>query len=255
MFFVFSPFYFQDFGSSFLSLFWILFQVDCLFPLHLLGLVRFCLAPSSAMFFSVFSLCLTYCVWGLLFTGCRFIVPVVFGVCPQWLWLVQWVVSASWWRGLVLVFWWVRLDLVFLVSRCTSGGVFWGVCDLIMILGRLSANGWGCVPVLLGVWHRVSSTIACWSLSGPWSWHWDAGLWEIFSIWYYMELGGLLWSSVLNLALPPQRHSPDAWLENQEPVLHTAQNKREKKKRERKKKRSEERRVGKECRSRWSPYH
>ena len=47
-----------------------------------------------------------------------------------------------------------------------SGGVFWSVCDLIMISGSLSANGWGCVPVLLVVWHRVSSTVACWSLSG-----------------------------------------------------------------------------------------
>ena len=64
------------------------------------------------------------------------------------------------------VFWWIRLDLVFLVGRTTSGGVFWGVCDLIMILGSLSANGWGCVPVLLVVCHGVSSTVGCWSLSG-----------------------------------------------------------------------------------------
>ena len=49
------------------------------------------------------------------------------------------------------VFWWMRLDLVFQVGTSTSGGVFWGVCDLIMILGSLSANGWGCVPVLLVV--------------------------------------------------------------------------------------------------------
>ena len=41
---------------------------------------------------------------------------------------------------------------------CPSGGVFWGVCDLIMILGSLSANGWGCVLVLLVVWHGPSST-------------------------------------------------------------------------------------------------
>ena len=47
------------------------------------------------------------------------------------------------------VFWWIWLDLVFLVGRTISGGVFWGVCDLIIILG--SANGWGCVPVLLAV--------------------------------------------------------------------------------------------------------
>ena len=62
------------------------------------------------------------------------------------------------------VFWWMRLDLS--VGRTTSGGVLWGVCVLIMILGSLSASGWGCVPVLLVVWHRVSSTVACWSLSG-----------------------------------------------------------------------------------------
>ena len=64
------------------------------------------------------------------------------------------------------VFWWMRLDLVFLVGTSTSVGVFWGVCGLIMILGNLSANGWGCVPVLLVVRHRVSSTVDCWSLSG-----------------------------------------------------------------------------------------
>ena len=63
------------------------------------------------------------------------------------------------------VFWWMRLDLVFLVGTSMSAGVFWGVCVLIMILGSLSANGWGFVPVLLVVWHRVSSTVACWSLS------------------------------------------------------------------------------------------
>ena len=64
------------------------------------------------------------------------------------------------------VFWWMRLNLVFLLGRATSSGGFWVVCDLIMILGSLSANGWSCVPVLLVVSHRVSSTGACWSLSG-----------------------------------------------------------------------------------------
>ena len=65
------------------------------------------------------------------------------------------------------VFWWMSLHLVFLVGRTASGGFFWGVCNIIMILGSLSANGWGCVPVLLVVWHRVSIIVACWSLSGP----------------------------------------------------------------------------------------
>ena len=63
-------------------------------------------------------------------------------------------------------FWWVWLDLVFLVGRAASSGVFWGVSELSMILGSLSANGWSCVPVLLVVWHRVSSMVVCWSLSG-----------------------------------------------------------------------------------------
>ena len=74
------------------------------------------------------------------------------------------------------------LDLVFLVDRSTSCGVFWGVCGLIMILGSLSANGWGCVPVLLVVWHRVSSTVACWLLSEVGSWFCDGDLWVIFAV-------------------------------------------------------------------------
>ena len=69
------------------------------------------------------------------------------------------------WRGLVPLFWWMSLDLVFLVGWTVSGGVFWGVCELSMTLGSLSANGWCCVPVLLA-WHGVTSTGACWSLSG-----------------------------------------------------------------------------------------
>ena len=69
------------------------------------------------------------------------------------------------------VFWWMTLDLVFLGGRTASSCVFWGVCDLIMILGSLSANGWSCVPVLLVFWHGVSSSSACWLLSGAGSYH------------------------------------------------------------------------------------
>ena len=65
------------------------------------------------------------------------------------------------------VFWRMGLDLFFLVGRIASGGVFGGgICELSMILGSLSANGWGSVPVLLVVCCGVSSTGACWSLSG-----------------------------------------------------------------------------------------
>ena len=58
------------------------------------------------------------------------------------------------------------LYLFFLVGRATSGDVFWGVCELSMILGSLSANGCSCVPVLVVVWHGMSSTGTCWPLGG-----------------------------------------------------------------------------------------
>ena len=65
------------------------------------------------------------------------------------------------------VFCWVGLDLVFLAGRTASGGVFWGVCELSMILGSLSANGWGCLLFgMLVIWHGPSSTLACWPLDG-----------------------------------------------------------------------------------------
>ena len=40
--------------------------------------------------------------------------------------------------------------------------------------------------------------------------------------WYYVGLGGLWWTNVLNSALPPQKLRPDPWLEHQDPVSHTA---------------------------------
>ena len=49
------PFYFHDSGSSLLSWLWIFFQVDCLFPFHLFGLVGFNLAPSSVTYFFAIS--------------------------------------------------------------------------------------------------------------------------------------------------------------------------------------------------------
>ena len=64
------------------------------------------------------------------------------------------------------VFWWMRLDLVFLMGRTMSGGVFWSVCELSMILGSLSANGWDLCSCLASCLAWVSSTGASWSLSG-----------------------------------------------------------------------------------------
>ena len=60
-------------------------------------------------------------------------------------------------------------------GSCLSGGqghVWWcvlGVCELGVILGSLSVNGWGCVPVLLVVWHGAG--VQHWSLLAiGWSW-------------------------------------------------------------------------------------
>ena len=63
------------------------------------------------------------------------------------------------------------------VGSFLSGGLvhvwwcFWGCLLPYMILGSLCANGWGCVPVLLVVCHRVFCTVACWSLNEAESWH------------------------------------------------------------------------------------
>ena len=56
---------------------------------------------------------------------------------------------------------------------CLSGGqvrVWWCVLGCLWPyydFRQPLCYGWGCVPVLLFVWHRVSSTVACWSLSEP----------------------------------------------------------------------------------------
>ena len=98
--------------------------------------------------------------------------------------------------------------------------MFLDVCEFIMILGSLSANGWGCVPVFLAVWCRVSSTVAC----GRWvelglSIEMEISGWA-FVIWYYVGPGGCWWSNVLNSALLPRRHRPDMRPEQQDPVSH-----------------------------------
>ena len=93
---------------------------------------------------------------------------------------------------------------ILLVGRTMFGGVFWGVCELIMILCSLSANGWGCVPVLLVVWHRVSSSVTCWSLSGAVSYCWDGDVWESFRHFIFtwdeeVSAGPVSWTRLSNL--------------------------------------------------------
>ena len=47
-----------------------------------------------------------------------------------------------------------------------------------------------------------------------------------------MELSGLLCTSVLKLALPPQIHNTDSWLEHQETFILTAKKKWKRKEKE-----------------------
>ena len=51
-----------------------------------------------------------------------------------------------------------------------SRGVFWGVCELSMTLGSLSADGYVCVPAMFIVCCEVSSAGSCWQLGGAQSW-------------------------------------------------------------------------------------
>ena len=59
-----TPFCFQDFGSFSLSLFRILYEVDALSLPLLFSLVGIYPVPLPAEYFSVFSSCLYWCVWG-----------------------------------------------------------------------------------------------------------------------------------------------------------------------------------------------
>ena len=55
----------------------------------------------------------------------------------------------------MLAHWWFELDPVPLVGRAISKFVFRGGTELSMALDNLSADGWGCVTILLIVWPEV----------------------------------------------------------------------------------------------------
>ena len=73
---------------------------------------------------------------------------------------------AASWEKLVPATWWVELSLFPLKGKAASCVLFGGVFQLSTTLGSLSADEWGCVPVLLVVWHEVSSTGAYRQLCG-----------------------------------------------------------------------------------------
>ena len=70
--------FFWDLDSSLLSLLWIIFQVDCLFPLNYF--CGFYLVSLSETYFSLISFCLTFCACGLS-TNCRVLAHFVSVVC------------------------------------------------------------------------------------------------------------------------------------------------------------------------------
>ena len=132
-----TPFYFQNFGYSLLSLLWILFQVEWLFPLDLFFLF-FNHVSSSVACFSVFSFHLIYCVWGLFSAGCKVIAPLICGICPPW---VCWT-SALW--------------------RFSDWGDF-----------HLHSFGWNWI---LSLWKAMSCPVVCFCVSMDLVWLWVACL-------------------------------------------------------------------------------
>ena len=93
----------------------ILFQVDCLFSLHLFVLLGFYLVLLSGICFSAVSFCLTF-FW--LWILCRIVVILV-------------LVSSLWWeilvQGLVHAYWWEDLGAWLLVGE--AGSCSFGVQD------------------------------------------------------------------------------------------------------------------------------
>ena len=65
---------------------------------HIFGLLGFYSFPLSAACFSVFSFCLIYYNWYILSTGCKVIVTLTCGVCPQWVGRASalWRLSGCW---------------------------------------------------------------------------------------------------------------------------------------------------------------
>ena len=160
-------FFFQDLGSSLLSLFWILFQADCPFPLHLVVLLGLYLIPLSGTYFSAMSFYLTFCVWGFHSTGFRIVVLLALVFASWWVRLVQGLLQSSWWEGLGPAPWWVELGPAPLLDRAMSRGVSRG---LRTTLGSLSVDGWGVVPPCWLFGLRCPNTGACRLLGGARSW-------------------------------------------------------------------------------------
>ena len=145
--------------------FWIIFTIitmlDCLSLLHLVVLVGFYLDPSSAIFLSHLILSNLLCLWS------------PFHRLQEHSFSCFWCLSPGglgWPRSLCRLPACPPVCLVPLVGRSVSRDMFWAGCELSTILGSLSADKWGCVPVLLVVGLRRSSNGACRLWGGTSSW-------------------------------------------------------------------------------------
>ena len=75
--------------------------------------------------------------------------------------LSQRLVQVSWWERLVPAHWWVELGMPLWWPGPCQGVSLVGSYMLRKTLSSLAADGWGCVPALLGVWTEESQH---WSL-------------------------------------------------------------------------------------------
>ena len=67
----------------------------------------------------------------------------------MWVELDEQLVDVAWLGNLLLVLWWVELDLFSLGFNKVSSSEFWGVCGFPVTFGRLYSNAQGYVPALL----------------------------------------------------------------------------------------------------------
>ena len=82
--------------------------------------------------------------------------------------LDKWLVKVSWLGKLVLVFWWVELDLFSLECNEVSSSEFWGLCGFCVTFGHLIFCAQSFIPALLENYHGMSCSETCWLLGGAW---------------------------------------------------------------------------------------
>ena len=168
---------FSRFWIISLSLFGILYQVDSLSVSLLFGLVDNYPVPLPSGYFSAFSFCLDYSVWGSVSVSWHLVVPLYCGGSSLWVGLDGWLVKVSWLGKLVSVFWWVELDFFSLECTEVPSNDFWDVTGFGVTLGSQYIEAQGYVPVLLENLHSMSCSGTCWPLGGAWFQCRYGGIW------------------------------------------------------------------------------